>query len=100
MKVARKEIEKNLPKKGFRKEKEKHHIYFHHAYEGRDTGAYTYISHSSKFKDISRDVLLSVRKQLRLDTTREAVDLIKCPIDKDAYNDILIRKNIIEPEKK
>jgi len=98
MKVNRKEIDKNLPKKGFRREKDGHHIYFHHEYEGQDSGAYTFISHSSKFKDISGDVLLSIRKQLKLDTNRDAVNLIKCPIDEDTYNNILIKKNIIQPD--
>lgn len=33
MKITRTEIEKNLPKKGFRKDKSGHHIYFYHEYE-------------------------------------------------------------------
>jgi hypothetical protein len=57
MKVDRAEIVKNLPKKGFRKEKTGHHIYFYHEYEGLETGAYTYISHSAKQKDVSGDIL-------------------------------------------
>ncbi len=32
MKVDRTKIVKNLPKKGFRKEKTGHHIYFYHEY--------------------------------------------------------------------
>lgn len=97
MKVDRTEIEKNLPKKGFRKEREGHHIYFYHEYEGKETGVYTYISHSSKLKDISGDLLTSMRKQLRLDSNREAVDLFKCPLDKDGLNTALIKKGVFNP---
>lgn len=101
MKVTRAAILRNLPKKGFRKESG-HHIYFYHEYNGMETGAYTYISHSAKQKDISGDLLLSMRKQLKLQTTREAVDPIKCPIDKEEFNRILIEKEVfrLEPSSK
>jgi hypothetical protein len=97
MKVTRAAISKNLPKKGFRKESG-HHIYFYHEYKGMETGAYTYISHSAKQKDVSGDLLLSMRKQLKLETTREAVDLINCPIDKEEFNRILIEREVFPPE--
>lgn len=97
MKVTRAEIEKNLPKKGFRKESSGHHVYFYHEYQGQETGAYTYVSHSSKQKDMSGDLLLSMRKQLRLETTREAADLMKCPLDGKDFNRILIKRGIFTP---
>jgi hypothetical protein len=97
MKVDRAEVNKNLPKKGFRKEISGHHIYFYHEYEGQETGAYTYISHSAKQKDISGDLLLSMRKQLRLESTKEAVDLIVCPIDKETFNKTLIKNGVFSP---
>ena len=98
MKVTRAAILRNLPKKGFRKEESGHHIYFYHEYKGMETGAYTYISHSAKQKDVSGDLLLSMRKQLKLETTREAADLIKCPIDKDEFNRILIKREVFRPK--
>jgi predicted RNA binding protein YcfA (HicA-like mRNA interferase family) len=98
MKVSRKEVEKSLPKKGFRNVRHRHHIYYYHEYEGKETGAYTFLSHSAKFRDISGDILLSMKKQLRLETVKQVTDLMKCPIDTDAYNDILIRNNIFSPE--
>ena len=66
MKVTRAAILRNLPKKGFRKES-RHHIYFYYEYKGMETGAYTYISHSAKQKDVSGDLFLSMRKQLKLE---------------------------------
>jgi len=98
MKVDRSEISKNLPKKGFRKEPSGHHIYFYHEYKGQETGVCTYISHSAKQKDVSGDLLLSMRKQLKLETTREAVDLIKCPINKEEFNRILIERKVFSPK--
>ena len=98
MKVDRSEISKNLPKKGFRKELSGHHIYFYHEYKAQETGVCTYISHSAKQKDVSGDLLLSMKKQLKLETTREAVDLIKCPIDKEEFNRILIEREVFCPD--
>ena len=98
MKVSKAEVEKGLSKKGFRKEKSSHHIYFHHEYEGVETGVNTYISHSSKQKDIAGDLLSSMKKQLKLDSTKDAVDLIKCPMDKEQYEKILIDKGIFDPQ--
>ncbi|PXF56404.1 MAG: hypothetical protein C4B58_13540 [Deltaproteobacteria bacterium] len=96
MKVTRAEILRNLPKKGFRKES-LHHIYFYHEYKGMETGAYTYISHSAKQKDVSGDLISSMRKQLRLDSMKETVALIKCPMDKKEYEKILIDRSIFDP---
>ena len=92
--VARVRAERSLVQKGFSKEKSGHHIYFYHEYNGLKTGVSTYISHSRKVKDISGDLLASIRKQLRLNKTKEAVDLLNCPMDRHIYNEILIEKGI------
>jgi len=97
MKVSRADIKKNLPKKGFKKKKFGHHIYFHHEYNGVETGIKTYISHSAKQRDIAGDLLSSMRKQLRLDSMRETVALIRCPMDKKEYEKILIDRSIFDP---
>jgi hypothetical protein len=69
--------QKNLPQKDFKK-KSGHHIYSHHEYNGIKT----YISHSAKQRDIAGDLLSSMRKQLRLDSMKQTVALIICPMDK------------------
>ncbi len=97
MTVDRRKAMKSLSKKGFRKVENSHHIYFHHEYKGKETGVYTYFSHSKKEKDIGRNLLLSMRKQLRLDKISDAIDLLVCPIDGAQYNEILINKNIFDP---
>lgn len=97
MKVSRADIKKNLPQKGFKKKKFGHHIYFHHEYNKVETGIKTYISHSAKQRDIAGDLLSSMRKQLRLDSMKETVALIKCPMDKKEYEKILIDRSIFDP---
>ncbi|MEA1991060.1 MAG: hypothetical protein U9N58_02545 [Thermodesulfobacteriota bacterium] len=97
MKVSRADIKKNLPQKGFKKKKFGHHIYFHHEYNGVETGIKTYISHSAKQRDIAGDLISSMRKQLRLDSIKETVALIRCPMDKKEYEKILIDRSIFDP---
>lgn len=93
MKIEKKNMDKNLPKKGFVRS-EAHHIYFHHHYDGKDTGVYTYISHGSK-RDFSGHIVTKIRKQLKLDSSKEALDLINCPMDEDTYNQILRDKGYL-----
>ena len=97
MQIDIKDISKNLPRKGFIVE-EKHHKYFYHVYNGKRTGAYTYISHGSKIKTIGDNLINMMKKQLELDNKQQVSDLCKCPMSTDDYNDILIGKKIIEEE--
>ena len=93
MKVDRRALERNLPKKGFyRKPAGKRHVWFVHEYKGKDTNLRTCVSHSPAMKDISGDLLTKMRKQLRLDTSQEVVDLVECPMDGDTYNAKMIQK--------
>ena len=91
MKIDRRDIEQNLPAKGFEVVRDGHHIYFHHVYSGKRTSAYTYISHSSKYRDINArgGIIDSMKKQLRLRTAAEVRDLINCPMDEEKYVKIL-----------
>lgn len=94
MQVERRTIESNLPNKGFIEERS-HHKYFYHEYNGLRTGAYTYTSHGSQYKDYSIPLLKRMKKELRLDTIKQVVDLFVCPLDRDGYNKILRDKGII-----
>ena len=93
MRVDRREIERNLPKKGFRPETDRRHVYFYHVYKGAETGISTSISHSKRVRDIAGKLLSKIAKQqLRLDTVQEAVDLIRCPMDGEAYNEKMLQR--------
>ncbi|MFW2371863.1 MAG: hypothetical protein ACN4GM_01980 [Gammaproteobacteria bacterium] len=96
MKIERKNICKNLPKKGFVEDDSGHHLYFHFYYDGVLTGAYTYISHSAKHKDYSNAILTKMRQQLKLNSNRDVVELVNCPMDEEEYIAILKQKGFIE----
>ena len=67
--------------KGFYKIENSHHIYFHHQFKGKETGVCAYFSHLRKEKEIDSNLVLSMRKQLKLDKNSEAIDLLDCPIN-------------------
>lgn len=94
MTVDRSKAISSLQQKGFRRKKARHHIYFHHEFEGKETGPYTCVSHSKQKKDISGYLLLSMRRQLRLDSISQAVDLLECPMDGETYNSIIREKGV------
>ncbi len=94
MRIEKKNLVNNLPKKGFVKNEDRHHIYFHHHYGGVDTGVYTYISHGSR-KDYDKRVFSKIKRQLKLDSGQDLVNLVNCPMDEEQYNEILRNKGFV-----
>ncbi len=94
MQIDRREIESSLLSKGFVRE-DTHHRYFYHKYKGKRTGIYTYTLRGKKYKTYITPLLQRMKKELRLDTIKQVIDLYKCPISKEDYNNILKEKGII-----
>lgn len=94
MSVKVSDINKNLPRKGFQVRND-HHRYFEFYVDGKYTGAYTYVSHGSKFKEASNQVVSQMKNQLKLNTSREVRDLVACPMSEDQYKRILMDKGIV-----
>lgn len=86
MQIEKRDVESSLPKKGFQRD-DTHHIYFHHYYQGKYTGISTYVSHGAN--SIGGPLIQQMKKQLRLNNPHQVAGLINCPIDGDAYNQIL-----------
>lgn len=95
MQIKRKKIEKNLQKKGFEKIERKGHTYLHHVYQGKYSGIKTYLSRGSGYKDYGDDLINMMKKELFLDSIKQAADLFNCPMDESQYNSILINKGKI-----
>ncbi len=97
MQIDKRTIESNLPSKGFVKEDGTHHRYFHHEYNGKRTGVYTYTSHGSKPKTYSDNLIRMMKTQLKLNKNKEVFDLCTCPIDREKYNQLLIKNGTLKP---
>lgn len=95
MQVDKRKIELSLSKKGFIKD-ETHHTYFYYEYNGKKTGIYTYISHGSKSKTCGNPLLSMMKKQLKLDTIKQVIDLFECPMSEEEYSQILQAKNFVK----
>jgi len=92
---SRSRIEKSLSKKGFQLE-ETHHRYWK-VFDGeRYTGVYTFISTGSGYKDYDDSLLSRMAKQLKLGSRKELCDLIDCPMDENAYREILAAKGFLK----
>ena len=91
MQIEKRDVESALPKKGFeRDDSRQHHIYFNHRYQGKYTGAYTYVSHG--MKSIGDSIIKQMKNQLRLNSSHQVADLVNCPISGDEYVQILKSK--------
>ena len=88
MQIPRRTIDSSLTQKGFVKE-QKDHTYYYHEHEGRRTGAFAKVSHGSKFKDYGPALISSLKRELRLQTNKQAYDLLTCPMGREEYERIL-----------
>ena len=84
MPLSIREIQQGLRKKGFVAEN-KHHQLYRLELEGEITSIRTMISHGSKKKDYGEELISRMRRQLKLDTKSQLVDLVKCPMTFDEY---------------
>lgn len=94
MQVERRTIESNLLSKGFIK-RESDHTYLHYRYQGKPTGIYTRISRGSGYKTYGINLLKVMKTQLKLESIQQVVDLCRCPISRDDYNQILRDKGFL-----
>ena len=94
MQLERKLIESSLLKKGFVKVENKH-SYFHHEYNGQRTGAFTYLSHGSGYKDYGIKLIKRMKPQLRLNSNKDVIELCSCPMSSEKYIETLKSNNVI-----
>lgn len=90
MQIEKREVEASLPSKGFVRDNSGDHIYFHFMYDGKTTGIHTYVSHGAR--SIGDPLISAMKKQLHLNSSRDLVDLVKCPMSGEVYVQILKEK--------
>lgn len=96
MQVDKRKIESSLVKKGFIRDEATHHTYFYHEYNGKRTGISTYTSRGDKIKTYGNSLLSMMKRQLKLDNLHQVIDLFKCPISEEEYNQILEEKDLLK----
>ena len=79
------DVRRALQKKGFVESTDRHHIYLHHRYNGKETSAYTLVSHGADKDDVGAPLVGKMKKQLHLTSSREVDDLVNCPMSEAQY---------------
>ena len=83
---------KSLIDKGFRGVERDHSLYIYYNKDGQKTQAYTFFSKGGKkAKEIDNALLGRMKQQLRLQTIRQASDLLECPMGRDEFEEALLR---------
>ncbi len=83
-----------LLNKGFQEEEKRGHKQLRFYVDGKKTGISTPISRGSKYRDYGMDLLNYMAKGLRLDITRQLIDLIECPLTHPQYVILLRQKGL------
>lgn len=81
-------IEAALTGKGFTRREGDHHYFVYVTLQGRKSRVHTKTSHTPKMKEISDSLLGQMAKQCGL-TKPEFLDLVDCPLSREAYEKLL-----------
>jgi tRNA/tmRNA/rRNA uracil-C5-methylase (TrmA/RlmC/RlmD family) len=82
------DVESALRRKGFDQTEGDHHWFVYVTIKGEKTGYRTKTSHTQKMKDIPDNLLSLMARQCKL-SKKDFLDLIDCPLTREAYEEIL-----------
>ncbi|MDR2438177.1 MAG: hypothetical protein LBE12_02245 [Planctomycetaceae bacterium] len=92
----RTEIETALSQKGFQLQENKDHRYYFFRYNGRLITR-TKVSHGTKYKDLSDDLISQMAKQCRL-SKNDFLKFVDCSVSQQQYEIKLQQQNLLELE--
>lgn len=84
----RRTVEASLLAKGFQLDDRHHHYFIYHASDGTRTPVKTKTSHGSGSKTLGEPLLAQMARQCAV-TKAQFLDLVDCPMDRDAYERLL-----------
>ncbi|GEM_PF-2528959 len=93
--IDKKDIMKNLPKKGFVEINNRDHSWYYFYYNGNKTIVKTKVSHTPKLKTYSGQLLGALKSQLYLDSSLDVKKLCECPMEESEYIGVLKSKSLI-----
>lgn len=86
------DVERALRSKGFIQSESHHHFFIYHSIAGRKTPAKTKTSHGQR--EISDDLLGKMARQVKL-TKGDFLDLVDCPLSREAYEAKLVALSFV-----
>jgi hypothetical protein len=94
--LSKSTVVKGLEKKGFELDKNSHHRWFRYfTPDGRKSLAKTKVSQGRGSEDLDTTRLKLMGTQCGLDTSRQFADLVKCPLSRDEFEQIIVSKGLI-----
>jgi len=88
MNLERAKVQENLPKKGFVKQDDRKHIFYHLYHDGKKTHIRTHVSHGSKHKILGDDLVSKMANQCKL-TAKNFRGLAECTVSREDYVKLL-----------
>ena len=92
MTISRRRAEHSLKQKGFVQDNREHRMFYLYV-DGQRTPIFTYTSHGGR--EIDDSLLSLMRRELRLQTNRQARDLLICPMTGESYVQWLREQGIL-----
>jgi len=93
--LKRNEIRSSLKTKGFVENNKKDHFYYYlKDKDGMDIGIRTKMSRGSKYREICEPLIHEMARQIKIDKN-QFINLIKCPLTKNKYYEILEDKGLM-----
>lgn len=92
---AKTKVENSLRQKGFAEQDSHHHFFVYTRQDGRITSIRTKTSHTPKMRDIGDDLIGQMARQTCLDR-RQFLELVDCPLSREAYEALLIEKGVLK----
>lgn len=86
------DVERSLRSKGFIQSESHHHFFIYHSIAGRKTPVKTKTSHAHR--EISDDLLGKMAQQVKL-SKADFLDLVDCPLSREAYEGKLVAQNLV-----
>ncbi len=86
------DVERALRGKGFIQSESHHHFFIYHSTAGRKTPVKTKTSHGQR--EISDDLLGKMAQQVKL-SKGDFLDLVDCPLSREAYESKLVAQNLV-----
>ncbi len=92
--MSKKEVERALTSKGFQELSGDHHFFVYYTMDGLKTRARTKTSRGGK-RDLGDAMMNRMAKQCKINN-QQFQDLVRCPLSREKYEEILRMKNVIE----
>jgi len=96
LQLKKDKIISNLKKKGFVQNSKKDHIVFDFWYNGKKTAIQVFVSHTNK-RTIGTPLIKAMSEETKL-SKEEFLNLIKCPLNREDYIKLLLKRKIIKVE--